>query len=291
LYQNDYHKIKKNIVEILALRINLYFSLDNYINTTFKDMGFGISLNCFINCPLSTFNFYEILNKQFAFTSKYLLDLFDEKNKLLNFKKIPDTFQNLYKIDGNLLYFSDKSTHQLKNKINFDTIFQYLIQDNFTISYDVTYNGDNLVKMSPGKKGTVLLILFLELSSSENPILIDQPEDNLDNRTVYELLGKMIKEKKKKRQIIIVTHNANLVVNTDSENVIVANQEGQDTSESIDKNRTKFEYINGPIELSFRNQSSKGILTKMGIKQHICDILEGGDEAFKLREQKYRESI
>jgi ABC-type lipoprotein export system ATPase subunit len=129
----------------------------------------------------------------------------------------------------------------------------------------------------------------LELSSSENPILIDQPEDNLDNRTIYDLLCQMVKTKKKKRQIIIVTHNANLVVNTDAENIIVANQEGQDLSSETSGHRTKFEYINGPIELSFKNGRSRGILTKVGIKQHICDILEGGSEAFKLREQKYKE--
>jgi ABC-type Mn2+/Zn2+ transport system ATPase subunit len=142
--------------------------------------------------------------------------------------------------------------------------------------------------MSPGKKGTVLLLLFLELSSSENPILIDQPEDNLDNRTIYDLLCKMIRRKKRDRQIIIVTHNANLVVNTDAENVIVANQEGQDSSTVNDICRTKFEYANGPIELSFTSVRFGKLLSKMGIKQHICDILEGGKEAFKLRELKYQ---
>ena len=140
--------------------------------------------------------------------------------------------------------------------------------------------------MSPGKKGTVLLILFLQISSSEFPILIDQPEDNLDNRTIYDLLCQMIKEKKKERQIIIVSHNANLVVATDSENIIVANQEAQSTIGIRSKYR--FEYVNGSLEHSFaKNEKEKEILYQQGIKEHVCDILEGGDEAFKQREKKY----
>ena len=53
--------------------------------------------------------------------------------------------------------------------------------------------------MSPGKKGTVLLILFLQISSSEFPILIDQPEDNLDNRTIYDLFMQNDKRKEKRQ--------------------------------------------------------------------------------------------
>src|SRR3546814_600439 len=129
--------------------------------------------------------------------------------------------------------------------------------------------------MSPGKKGTGLLILFLQISSSEYPILIDQPEDNLDNRTIYDLLCRMIKEKKKDRQIVIVTHNANLVVATDSENIIVANQEGQNGVGSSSKYR--FEYVNGAIEHSFANNKDiKEVLYRQGIREHVCDILEGG---------------
>ena len=91
-----------------------------------------------------------------------------------------------------------------------------------------------------------VLRLFLQISSAEYPILIDQPEDNLDNRTIYDLLCKIVKETKIDRQIIIVSHNANLVVATDSENIIVANQEGQDPEKK--KSEYRFEYVNGALE-------------------------------------------
>jgi predicted ATP-dependent endonuclease of OLD family len=125
----------------------------------------------------------------------------------------------------------------------------------------------------------------LHLSKSKNPILIDQPEDSLDNRTVYRELNEFIKKKKIDRQIIVVSHNANLVVSTDSENIIVANQSGQ--GESKDNFKYKFEYVNGAIEHSFIDDSKKGILFQRGIRQHVCDILEGGEEAFAKRENKY----
>jgi predicted ATP-dependent endonuclease of OLD family len=97
--------------------------------------------------------------------------------------------------------------------------------------------------MSPGKRGLVLLELFLEMSNEKHPILIDQPEDNLDNRTISKDLVDILKRKKDTRQSIIVTHNANLVVLTDAENVIVANQDGQ----LIENANHRFEYLTGGI--------------------------------------------
>ncbi|MCD6194957.1 hypothetical protein J7K05_02075, partial [bacterium] len=121
------------------------------------------------------------------------------------------------------------------------------------------------------------------LDNSKCPILLDQPEDDLDNRSIYNDLVKFIKTKKKERQIIIATHNPNLVVGADSECVIVANQDG-------DKARNKtytFEYVQGALENSFVAKGESKVLYKQGIREHVCDILEGGKQAFQKREQKY----
>lgn len=139
--------------------------------------------------------------------------------------------------------------------------------------------------MSPGKRGLVLLNLFLHLSNATHPILIDQPEDNLDNRTIYEQLKTFIRQQKKKRQIILVTHNANLVVSTDAECVIIANQSGQNSGK--DNKTYQFEYCSGAIEDSFERPEEEGVLYQKGIRQHICEILEGGVDAFREREVKY----
>jgi hypothetical protein len=160
-----------------------------------------------------------------------------------------------------------------------------LLGDYFNIKYTITHGVENILKMSPGKRGLVLLQLILHLSNAAHPILIDQPEDNLDNRTVYYELNQFIKEKKNQRQIMFVTHNANLVVSTDAENIIVANQSGQDVGK--DNKEGKFEYVSGALEYSFRDNDAKGILYTMGIREHVCEILEGGQDAFEKREKKY----
>ncbi|MCF6331083.1 MAG: hypothetical protein L3I99_05990 [Sulfurimonas sp.] len=160
-------------------------------------------------------------------------------------------------------------------------IINALFKNYFIISYDLMQGSDRLGHMSPGKKGIILFQLFLHMSSSRDPILIDQPEDNLDNRTVYQELNDFIKEKKLQRQIIIVSHNSNLVVSTYSENIIVAHQNASSDD------RPKFEYINGALENTFIDSEAEHILQQQGIREHVCEILEGGVEAFKKREQKY----
>ena len=123
------------------------------------------------------------------------------------------------------------------------------------------------------------------MSNSSHPILIDQPEDNLDNRTIYDQLNEFIRLRKTKRQIIMVTHNANLVVAADSECVIVANQAGQQAN--IENEQYKFEFCSGGLECSFEDTAIAGSLNQKGIRQHVCEILEGGVSAFKERELKY----
>jgi ABC-type cobalamin/Fe3+-siderophores transport system ATPase subunit len=285
----DYQKTKSKLSDLLACRNQLYQLAEKQINEKMNILGSEISLSCKLVYDLDSLKLFDYINR--SYTNNNIQSLFDEESRSVNYKYLPDFFSNLIRVENSKLLFKDKTDQPLKVRTNLESVFSSLIEDNFYITYDVRYKGDNLLKMSPGKKGTVLLILFLELSSSENPILIDQPEDNLDNRTIYDLLCKLIKNKKRDRQIIIVTHNANLVVNTDAENIIIANQEGQDPATEIMENRTQFEYINGPIELSFKYDRSGGVLTKMGIKQHVCDILEGGKEAFRLRERKYQEEL
>ena len=154
----------------------------------------------------------------------------------------------------------------------------------FKLEYEIEYDGTSFEDMSEGKKSFVLLLLQLSSSKNKFPILIDQPEDDLDNRAIYEELVKYLKVKKSERQFIIVTHNANVVIAADSENIIVANQDGVGTE---NKNGVKHQYISGSIENTYK-KDSECILEKQGIREHICDILEGGEVAFKKRKEKYK---
>ena len=142
--------------------------------------------------------------------------------------------------------------------------------------------------MSPGKKALVLLELLISLEESKCPILIDQPEDDLDNRSIYDDLVQFIRRRKQERQIIIVTHNANIVLGADAEEIIIANQDGKDTENA----QKRFEYRSGAIEndevpVDISGKNLPGILNQKGLQTQICDILEGGKVAFQLRRNKY----
>ena len=186
-----------------------------------------------------------------------------------------------------LVQFAIKEDERFLNFKQGKTTKEFLLailKNCFAIEYDIKKGSDSIHTMSEGKKGIVILQLYLSLSQADCPILIDQPEDNLDNRTVYQDLNDYIKQCKRKRQIIMVSHNANLVVNTDAENIIVANQTGENGSEN---RKYRFEYVNGSLENTFTNSKETAILYKQGIREHVCEILEGGVDAFKKREDKY----
>lgn len=161
----------------------------------------------------------------------------------------------------------------------------FLTTNWFALNFELNYQGDSFDKMSEGKQAFVILKLLLEFSDKQCPILIDQPEDSLDNRAIYNELVEYIKNKKKIRQIILVTHNSNVVVSADAENVIVANQNGTD---SLNTGNNQFEYVNGSLETTKdKDKTVPFVLLSQGIREHVCDILEGGRAAFEKREQKY----
>ena len=127
----------------------------------------------------------------------------------------------------------------------------------------ITSKNKNITKLSHGQRGTIYLQLKLAANIFSETIIYDQPEDDLDNEFIMSDLVSIFKKIKKYRQVIIVSHNANLVVNADSEQVIVAKNEDSTLS-----------YIAGSLE-------------NPTINEQICKILEGGKEAFKNREMKY----
>jgi len=286
-YFSDYTNLRNKMVQLLNYRHASYEQIKQKINGTRKDIGNGITLESALLYKQDDFSLYNQVNRA-AVSGDNIFNTLLLGDNLVNYENVLKLFANQLRVtDGKLVYDNDsKNSLPLKNNSSLEEVLRGLIANKFTLDYTVSYKGDDLLSMSPGKKGTVLLILFLEINSSQYPIFIDQPEDNLDNRTIYDLLCKMIKVKKKDRQILIVSHNANLVIATDSENIIVANQEGQETSKPTSIHQ--FEYINGSLEHAFeKNDKIKEILHQQGIKQHSCDILEGGGEAFKQRERKY----
>ena len=228
--------------------------------------------------------------KKEAYVDK-VLRLFDNRSTVLKETISIDNFSEDQYTEQLLRDFINKILDeklQPKKGNTQETAIRELCDDWFEIKYNVQMDNDTIDVMSPGKKALVLLKLLIDLADSKCPILIDQPEDDLDNRSVFNDLIPFIKRKKKDRQIIIVTHNANVVLGSDAEEVIVANQQGS----NVPNKRYRFEYRSGAIEnnqplYAADGEIESGILNSQGIQQHICDILEGGERAFELRKNKY----
>jgi AAA domain, putative AbiEii toxin, Type IV TA system len=143
--------------------------------------------------------------------------------------------------------------------------------DHIEIQYSLDYDGVDIRKLSPGARGIVLLLLYLALDDADDrPLIIDQPEENLDPKSVFDELVGLFLEAKKKRQVIMVTHNANLVVNTDADQIIIA-EAGPHTPGELPPIR----YLSGGLESA-------------DIRKAVCGILEGGAPAFQERARRLR---
>ena len=106
---------------------------------------------------------------------------------------------------------------QLKKGVTSARLYEYLYSlDYLKPHYTLRWAGKEIEQLSPGERGTLLLVFYLLIDRSEVPLIIDQPEENLDNQTVFDILVPSIKEAKNRRQIIIVTHNPNLAVVCDA---------------------------------------------------------------------------
>jgi energy-coupling factor transporter ATP-binding protein EcfA2 len=113
--------------------------------------------------------------------------------------------------------------------------------------------------------------LYLALDDADDrPLIIDQPEENLDPKSVFDELVSLFIKAKTRRQVIIVPHNANLVVNTDADQIIVA-----EAGAHPDGGLPAITYIAGGLE-------------DFDIRKAVCDILEGGEKAFRERARRMR---
>ncbi len=267
-------------IEILNIYKNIHTLYEDIINkfeeAKYKFTDTKVELNISLSYSENLFKegFYDPLIDKRKEDLEDVLPEYDPANPEEHFniieKRINDIMANKYSFNG-------KVTRE-------DALKKYL-SSYFYINYVIKYQEDEFSKMSTGKSSLVLLKLLVELDDGKHPILLDQPEDDLDNRSIYDDLVQFIRDTKKKRQVIIVTHNPNIVIGTDSEQVIVANQKGQNKTSGTQKQQ--FDFAAGAIENNDGDPNSTDVLKRWGIREHICQILEGGEEAFKKRDQRY----
>jgi energy-coupling factor transporter ATP-binding protein EcfA2 len=127
----------------------------------------------------------------------------------------------------------------------------------------ITLNGQSVDNLSPGQRSSAMLPLIALSQSS--PLVIDQPEDNLDNRLVGKVVANILAELKEQRQVIVATHNPNIVVAGDAEQVIVL--------DAVDNKRGKV--------------LEAGSIDHSRIAERVIELLEGGRDAFRIRKERY----
>ena len=196
-------------------------------------------------------------------------DLFRGNNlRKVHFESLVEKYsdpEEIYKDlkDAKLLVGSMGETFESCFLQNLSQLLAYKVPDEIKI----LYHGKKLKDHSLGQRASAL-ILFILNSSDSDLVIIDQPEDDLDNQTIYEDVIKLMKDMKEKTQFVIATHNPNFPVLGDAEQVISCSYSGDDDVERI--------------------QVSAGSIDKKSIQNDIVNIMEGGEEAFQRRGRFYQ---
>ncbi len=144
-----------------------------------------------------------------------------------------------------------------------DKVLAWFPEDGLSVEYSRLGDGTDfrpIAQASAGQRAAAILAFLL--AHGEEPLVLDQPEDDLDNHLIYDLVVRQIRENKFRRQIIVVTHNPNLVVNGDAEMIHALN------------------FVGGRCVVA-----QSGSLQEEAMREEVCRVMEGGREAF---ERRYR---
>lgn len=197
-----------------------------------------------------------VINK---LAEKYSFSDKDETEKFI--------FELMEKLDGSAASEVGVSSLLRKGRSSSD-VYDYIYGlEYLKPRYSLMFQGAEISQLSPGQRGALLLIFYLLVDRGNNPIILDQPEENLDNETIVSLLVPVLNEAKKTRQIIMVTHNPNLAVVCDAEQIIHCDFDRS--------NNNKITYSPGSIE-------------NPAVNRKVVDVLEGTMPAFDNRKIKYQ---
>ena len=280
-----YSKRKKLVAELyskklslIEIRKELFQPVTQFIND-FKELKKRYDVKIDVALELRSFadNFFNFVNQGRTGTFcgkeegyKKLSDIIEKTHFNTNegFNQFTEELiDNLKHDKRNSDNTSVDINGQLRKGIELNQLYDYIHNSEFLQPvYNLKLGTKTLAELSPGERGALLLIFYLILDNDDIPLIIDQPEENLDNESVYHILVHFIKKVKEKRQIIIVTHNPNLAIVCDADQIINMQIEKEN------KNTVKF--YSGAIEDEVMNKA-------------IVNILEGTLPAFNNRDSKY----
>jgi DNA repair ATPase RecN len=266
-----------SIVELRGeLTSNRLEFLQEHIN---EHSGIKIEITPLGDVENIDYSFREVIGRlDGAFSS----DIFDSDKKSGFLFKLNQTISNIDPSDDLPLRFS--ALHEFKGKLfnynagdisgeklgkrfidfmnqqqpqKFDELNLWFPDDKLTIKFHDGKKFKDVSQGSAGQKASAILSFLL--SYGTEPLILDQPEDDLDNGLITNLIVSKLHESKSKRQIIVVTHNPNIVVNGDSEYVIALADKGQII------------------------QTASGALQEVNVRNNVCEIMEGGALALQKR--------
>jgi ABC-type lipoprotein export system ATPase subunit len=193
------------------------------------------------------------------------LNLTDDLERFLT-----TTLDRLHRNQHGEMGDTDDLQRQLRKGEEAEGLYNYLYAQTYLEPrYALRIKDRELAQLTPGERGSLLLVFYLVIDQDDRPLIIDQPEENLDNQSVFQLLAPCIKEAKQRRQLIMVTHNPNLAVVCNAEQIIWC-KINKDTDHTV--------------------QYETGSLENPEINGYVVDVLEGTRPAFDDRGHKYHET-
>lgn len=257
---------------------NLYGTVQEFIN--FHPLATD-KLKLEFKAELTNENFAERLLETLALNKRGSFMGIDEgyakANSFVQSVKWEETesIKTFLHLIDNALHFDCREQTPVPVQLKDQLLKGRKIEDVFDLIYGLEYiqpryilrwEGKDLSMLSAGERGTLLLVFYLLIDKSNIPLIIDQPEGNLDNHTVAKVLVDCIRETCKRRQVFIVTHNPNLAVVCDADQIVHA---------SMDKsNGNNILYICGALE-------------NPAMSEYMTNVLEGTRWAFDIRDAKY----
>lgn len=277
VYIEEYEKRLVSEYEALDIIRNDYITKreeisdlrQKYSDDLLKDTNIKIKVKKFRNTDNFVNGFRKIIQKKQSFDEDIncITKECFKGNIVENINKLAKRIVEINRTGENDSRYSTRFNTLIKglNNEQIADINMFIPEDYIEIEYKPSGSSvyKSLKNASAGQRTSAILTFIL--SDGDTPLILDQPEDDLDNHLIYDLVVERLKICKEKRQIIVVTHNANIPVNGDAELIV-----------AMDSNSKYVKvYKSGGIE-------------EEGLRSEICNVMEGGEQAFLMRANRYK---
>ena len=275
--QNLLINIKDKRKELFDKRLGYIENINQQLSSLFPDTRVVFNINYLGNILESESDFRRVIQRQDNTFESYILQYDSVSNDnsgiLWELSNSTNIENDLEVLKSNILQASSDNTFNfgsrlanhlnsmLENKLNEDAILTWFPKDKLSI--EIISNGRPLDvnSASAGQRAAALMTYIL--LETKGPLIIDQPEDDLDSRMITKLIVDALRNLKEKRQVIVVTHNPNIPVNAASEKIFEMN------------------FVNGQIQVK-----EEGTIQENNIRESICQVMEGGEDALEHRFNK-----